>query len=294
MILITGASGQLGSKTIDHVLKKGIDPSDITGLVRDPDKGKELITKGIRLKKGDYNDHASLVEAFTGISKLLLVSSNDRQAVENRTAHHINVINAAKEAGVQHVVYTSFVRKPGYQDSAIAGFQNAHVQSEDYLKSSGIPYTILQNGIYMEMIPVFAGEKVMESGVVVFPAGTGRASYVLREELAEAAAHVLTTAGHENRIYPLTNTRSVSFQDIAGGLSALSGKEIRYQSPAVHDFEAMLKSYEVPDQYIGMFSMWGTALSQGTMDVEDATLSRFLGRAPMTVEEFLKTTYTGR
>ena len=193
--------GQFGGNAIDHLLKKGIEPSEISALVRDAANSQALQEKGIEIRVGDYANYDSLVRAFNGVDKLLLVSSNDRQAIENRTAHHMNVIKAAKEAGVKHIVYTSFVRKPNFEDSAIAAFQNSHVESEAFLMNSGIDYTILQNGIYLEMIPVFLGEKVAEKGIIVFPAQNGKASYVLREELAEAAAHILATEGHQNKLY---------------------------------------------------------------------------------------------
>jgi NAD(P)H dehydrogenase (quinone) len=291
MILVTGATGQFGGKAIDHLLKKGIEPSQISALVRDAAKSKGLQEKGIEIRVGDYANYGSLVQAFNGVDKLLLVSSNDRQAVANRTAHHLNAIKAAKEAGVRHIVYTSFVRKPGFEDSAIAEFQNAHVESEAFLINSGINYTILQNGIYLEMIPVFLGEKAVEKGTIVFPAQNGMASYVLREELAEAAAHILATDGHQNKLYTLTNTDSVSFFDIAGELSRAIGKEVSYQSPPVEEFESMLKSFGVPDQYIGMFTTWATALSQHTMDADDPALERFLGRKPTTMKQFIDQVY---
>ena len=291
MILVTGATGQFGFKAIDHLLKKGVKYSEISALVRDVAKAQNLKKKGIELKVGHYTGHTSLVNAFQGVDKLLLVSSNDRQAIENRTAHHINVIKAAKEAKVKHIVYTSFIRKPNFDDSAIAAFQNSHVQTEEFLKNSGVNYTILQNGIYLEMIPVFVGERVAETGVILFPAGKGKASFVLREELAEAAAYVLTTEGHENKIYLLTNTTSVSFDDVASALSDQFGKDVQYQSPAVDSFESTMKKFGVPDLYIGMFTMWATALDQGTMDVEDHTLEDFLGRTPTTMRQFIANVY---
>lgn len=290
MILVTGATGQFGSKAIDHLLNKGVKNSQIAALVRDTAKAINLKEKGVELRSGDYADFNSLVKAFQGIEKLLLVSSNDRAAVENRTGHHINVIKAAKAAGVKHIVYTSFVRKPGFEESAIAAFQNSHVQTEDFLKSSGIDYTILQNGIYLEMIPIFAG-KVAETGVIVYPAGQGKASWVLREELAEAAAHVLTTEGHQNKTYALTNTTAVSFSEIAEALSVVLNKKVEYQSPSINQFEAILKQAGVPDMYIGMFTMWATAEAQGALDLEDATLSSFLGRKPTTVKQFITSVY---
>ena len=110
---------------------------------------------------------------------------------------------------MKHIIYTSFVRKPNYQDSAIAEFQKPHFESENALKNSGMAYTILQNGIYAEMIFAFMGNNVAETENIFFPAGNGKASWVLREELAEAAAHILTTKGHENKTYTLTNNESI-------------------------------------------------------------------------------------
>jgi NAD(P)H dehydrogenase (quinone) len=293
MILVTGATGQFGSKAIDHLLEKGVHAKEISALVRDVSKAESLQDKGIDLKVGDYTDYDSLLSAFQGIDKLLLVSSNDKQAVENRTAQHINVIKAAKAAQVKHIIYTSFVRKPNVENSAITAFQNSHIETEGILKESGIPYTILQNGIYLEMIPVFAGQKVTETSTIIFPAGAGKASFVLREELAEAAAHILTTEGHENKIYQLCNTESVSFDDVAKALSDTLGKEVKYQSPTVDEFESMLKQFGIPDLYIGMFTMWALAQMQGELDVsEDNTLALFLGRKPTTMAEFVKQFYS--
>jgi NAD(P)H dehydrogenase (quinone) len=291
MILVTGATGHFGAQAISHLLNKGINPSEISVLVRDATKAATLTAKGIEIRVGNYTDSDSLVNAFMGVDKLLLVSSNDRQAIENRTSHHINVIKAAKAAGVKHIIYTSFVRKPHFEDSAIAAFQNSHVQSEAFLKESGLIYTILQNGIYLEMIPVFTGDKVKETGNILFPAADGRASYVLRAELAEAAAYVLTTEGHEHKTYGLTNTTSVSFRDIGAYLSVAIGKEVTYQSPTVEEFRSTLKQFGVPDIYIGMFTMWGLAVAQGVMDIEDNTLSQFLGRAPTTAKQFINQLY---
>lgn len=291
MILVTGATGKYGTKVLEHLLKNGVGAQPISALVRDAAKGQNLQNQGIELRVGDYSDVDSLVQAFQGVDKLLLVSSNDRGAAENRTAHHVNVIKAAKKAQVKHVVYTSFVTKPGFEDSAIADFLRSHAETERFLQDSGLSYTILQNGIYLEMVPLFAGEKVAETGVILFPAQAGKASWVLREELAEAAAHVLTTEGHENKTYVLANTEATSFQDIARDLADALGKDVRYQSPPVEEFQATLKQLGVPDVYVGMFTTWASAVAQGMLDVEDSTLASFLGRKPTTTAQFITQVY---
>ena len=291
MILVTGATGNYGSKAIEHLLKKGVAVKDIAALVRSEEKTQSLDEKGITTKIGDYADIDSMIRAFEGVDQLLLVSSSDRGAVENRTKHHINAFKAAKKAGVKHIVYTSFVRTPGHEDSDIADFQNSHVESEQFLKESGITYTILQNGIYQEMILAFAGEKVAETGTILFPAQKGKATWVLREELAEAATHVLTTKAHENKTYILTNTESVGFEEIAKDISSALGKEVSYQSPPVDEFKSILQKAGVPGMYIGMFVIWGMAVAQGMMDLKDPTLASFLGRKPKTVKQFIDQVY---
>ena len=292
MILVTGATGQYGMKAVEQLLNKGVEAQHLAALVRDAQKGQPFQDQGIELRVGDYTDFDSLVRAFKGVDKLLLVSSSDRGAVENRTAQHLNAIRAAKEAHVKHLVYTSFVTRPGYEDSAIADFIASHVETEQAVKDSGIDYTILQNGIYLEMIPVFAGAKVAETGVILFPAQDGKGSWVLREELAEAAAHVLTTTGHANKTYVLTNTEATSFGDIARDLSGKLGKEVDYQSPPVEEFASIMQQAGVPELYVGLFTTWATALAQGMLDFKDGTLESFLGRKPTSTAQFINQAYS--
>jgi NAD(P)H dehydrogenase (quinone) len=287
MILVSGATGNFGSKTIAHLLNKGVAANNIAALVRSEESGSSLKEQGVDVRIGDYADVDSMAKAFAGVDKLLLVSSSDRRAIENRTKHHINAITAAKKADVKHIVYTSFIRKDGHENSAIAGFENSHVETETFLKQSGINHTILQNAIYQEMILAFIGDKVVETGTILFPAHDGKASWVLREELAEAAVNVLTTQGHENKTYKLTNSTSVGFKQIASYISEALGKEISYNSPNVEEFKAILEKAGVPERYIGMFIMWGTGVAQSMMDVEDNALETLLERKPTTTQQFI-------
>lgn len=291
MILVTGATGQFGSKVVSHLLKKGIEPEGISVLVRDADQALVLKEKGIKINIGDYTDFTTLEKAFQDVDKLLLVSSNNRDSFDNRTLHHKNVIEAAKKSNVRHIIYTSFVRKEDYQESAIAEFQNSHLESEKYLKESGIDYTILQNGIYAEMILAFVGNKVVETDTIYFPAEDGKASWVLREELAEAAAHVLITNGHENKSYTLTNNEIIGFNDIAKFIADATGKQITYTTPNIEEFKVVMTKAGVPEMYIDMFIMWGSALAQKTMDAADDTLARFLDRNPTSVSQFITNIY---
>ena len=292
MILVTGASGHYGGQAIAHLLRKGIPPTQIAALVRDAAKGQTLQAQGIELRVGDYTSTASIVQALEGIDKLLLVSSNDRGAAENRAIQHKNVIEAARQVGIKHLVYTSFVMKQPYAHSAIADFLAAHATTERALETSGIPFTILRNGIYLEMIPIFAGQQVTETGRLVFPAQTGRGSWVLRAELAEAAAQVLTTDGHQYQCYDLTNTEATSFFDVARDLSTVLSRDVHYESPSVAEFIETMQQAKVPDVYIGLFTTWASALSEGMLDTQSTSLATLLGRQPTTTAQFIAQTYT--
>jgi NAD(P)H dehydrogenase (quinone) len=287
MILVTGAIGNFGSAAITHLLKKGVPASEIAALVRNMENTGPLEKLGVDLRIGNYNDVDSMVKGFAGIEQLLLVSSSDRGAIENRTKHHINAITAAREANVRHITYTSFIRKEGHEKSAIAGFQNSHFETEQFLKDSGVTYTVLQNGIYQEMIFAFAGAKVAETHTIFFPAQQGKAGWVLRDELAEAAAHVLTTEGHNNKTYILTNTVSTGFEQISAYISERINKEVKYTTPDTTTFRAVLENSGVLPMYINMMTMWGAAIAEGALDLENNTLELLLGRKPKNVQEFI-------
>ncbi|WP_236975033.1 SDR family oxidoreductase [Membranihabitans maritimus] len=288
MILITGATGEYGKVVINNLVEKGVNTNEIIALVRDLKKASDLKEKGIELRVGNYNDYDSLLTAFYGVDKLLFVSGSE---VENREQQHRNVVNAAKESNIDYVVYTSFLQNIPVQDSAISFLQASHMKTENWIKESGISYTILRNSTYMDMIPMFIGESVLQTGIISLPAGEGKSSSVLREELAEAAANILTSSGHKNKVYSLANNESLSYSDIAKEISNITGQEISYHSPAPDEFTNQLKKYNVPDEYIHLLTAFSLAQAKGELELKDLTLEKILGRKPYTVKEFLVSIY---
>jgi NAD(P)H dehydrogenase (quinone) len=284
MILITGATGNLGSKTIDHLINKGVEPSEISAFVRNEEKANDLKAKGVNLVIGDYSDYNSMVTGFKGVDKLLFVSGNE---MDKRDKQHEDLINAAKEAGVGHIFYTSFMENPEVAETAIPFIYNTHKGTEKKIQESGLDYTFLKNGAYMESILMFAGDKVAETSTIMFPAGEGKASYVLIDDLAEATAQILTTDGHAGKSYPLANSEAVSYSDVSKELSGILGKQINYVSPEAGEYSNILKGANVPGEYIGFFLAFGAAQAQGELAVTDATLESFLGRKPATIKDFL-------
>lgn len=287
-ILVTGATGNFGKTTIDFLLKKGIAVSTISGLIRDEAKAADLKAKGIALKIADYDNYDSLLAAFQGIDKLLLVSGTD---LANRSKQQLNAVKAAKEAGVKHILYTSFERKNESDSSPIAFLAKSHIDTDTAIKASGMQYTIFRNNLYLDVLPMFIGEKVLETGIY-FPAGETVAAYASRNDLAEAVANVLITESHENKEYGMNNVENYSMQDIADILSKVTNSTVNYISPDPKDYSDVLTQADVPAEYVAMFVGFAEAIKQGEFQTESSDLEKLLGRKPTTLEFFFKQVYS--
>ncbi len=284
MILITGASGHLGKGIITHLLKH-ITASEIVAFVRNADKIAEFTAQGVQVKVGHYDDVASIKNAVVGIDKLVLISGLDM----HRLQQHNNVINAAKEAGVKHIVYTG-VALTNPDQSAIKEFMSSHFKTEESILASGIPYTLMRNTLYSDALPLFLGAGVFENGIYL-PAGNGKTPFALRSEMAEAIANVLVQSGHENKTYQITNTEAYSFQQIAEMLSQLSGKPISYTSPEYDAFVGLLKNIGVPDEAILIAAGFATDIKNNLLDISSNDLEILLGRKPTGLSIALKEMY---
>lgn len=287
MIVVTGATGHFGKAAIQYLLKKGVAAKDIRALVRDENKAADLEEQGITLVKGDYDDPASLVKAFTGADKLLFVSGND---VTKRGIQQQTVVKAAREAGVPYILYTSFERGNESGTSPIAFIADTHLETEKAIRGSGMAYTIFRNNLYADYIPVFIGDKVLETGVY-WPSGEGKLAVAAREEMAEAAANVLTSEGHEGKEYFISGEENVSFNDVARIISKASGKNVPFISPSQEEYKTALAAAGVPSEYVEMFASFGEAIKQGEFETNNHDLSKLLGRKATSVEEFLTKQY---
>jgi len=289
MILVTGATGNFGKSTIDFLLKNGISSNNIVALVRDEEKASDIKSKGVTLRIGDYDNYTSLINAFRGVEKLLFVSGSD---IFNRGAQHQNVVKAAKKSGVKQIVYTSFLGKNETESSPLWPVAQSHIQTEAWLKESGIDYTILKNTLYMDFIPAFLGEKVLETGLIYLPATNGKVGAVLRSEMAEATGNILASSNHTGKIYRFTNHEAFSYQEVAHQLSEITGKKINYISPTTDEYTQALTEHGVPADFIGLFSSFAVAQANGELEIVGSDLEQLLGRKPTSLKTFLTQVYT--
>jgi NAD(P)H dehydrogenase (quinone) len=287
MILVTGANGHLGRSIVNSLLDKGVDANNIIGLVREESKAQDLKAKRVTLRVADYDWYPTLVKAFAGIEKLVLVSGRDLTA---RIEQHDNVITAAKEAGVKHLLYTSFFDGNDIGNSPFDFVSSSVKATDSTIRKSGIPYTIFKDNLYAELLPILFGDRVMETGIYL-PAGEGRAAYVTRTDIADAVANVCLQDGHLNKAYNISNTENLSLAEIASVLSAQAGVDIKTVNPSTADYIETMEKRGLPTQLVKIFSAISEAIKLGEFQSSSTDLEMLLGRKPLSVQEFLKQTY---
>lgn len=287
MILVTGATGNLGKATINSLLNKGISANNIAALVRDESKSAEFKSKGIQVRIGDYQNFESLKSAFEDVDKLLLISSSAE--IAQRFEQHKNVINAARESGVNHIIYTSFDMKD-LRRSIMVGDVQYHADTSDYLKQIALPYTLMDNTLYADMIPIISGNNILEEGISI-PAGNGKTPFLPITEMAEAIAVVLTTTGHETKEYVIAAETAVSFAEIADLISEITGTTIAYNQIDVTSYVAQLVQQGVPDDDAAYLARFAGAIAGGEFDTNKSDVKQLLGRSPISLKDFLRGIY---
>lgn len=284
MILVTGATGHLGSAVIDQLLKN-TSKEKFIALARNEEKAQALTDKGVQVRIADFDDIASVEKAFQGIEKLLLIST----VAQNRAEQQKAVVDAAKKAGVKHIVYTGITMED-VNTSAIKTLMGSHFETEDHIKESGLAYTFLRNSLYTDVIPMYVGEKVFETGIYL-PAGNGKSPYALRREMGEAAANVLLQDGHENKTYEITGSELYDYTEVAQILSELSGKDVPYIDADPAQYPERLKQSGVPEFVVFLIAGFAEDLKNHQFEIVTDDLEKLLGRKPTTLKEALKEIY---
>ena len=268
-LLITGATGKLGSKIVQFLLKT-IPAEQLAVSVRNPEKAENLRTLGVDVRHGDFDEPQTLDTAFAGIDRLLIISADGD--TETRIRQHSNAVSAAERAGVKFIAYTSIANA---QESTnfLAEVHNA---TEKAIEKTSIPYSFLRNNWYLENeLPSIQG--VLAGAPWVTSAGNGKVGWALQQDYAEAAAAVLTGEGHENTIYELSG-KLLSQEEFASALSKVIQKEVKVLTVDDNTYAETMKAAGIPDFVVPMLVNIQKDIREGTLEVVSNDFEKLLGR----------------
>lgn len=271
-IAITGASGQLGRLVADQLLTT-VDPAELVLLTRDPAKLADYAERGADVRAADFSKPDELVEAFAGVERVLLISTD---AVGARVEGHLAAIDAAVKAGVRHMAYTS-VSGPTADNPA--GVVADHAATEEALRESGLAWTMLRNNLYADM-QVDSVAQAAATGQLVTNFGDGGAAYVTRADCAAVAAGVLTGEGHEGKAYDVTGPHAYTAADLAELATQKSGKPVDVVQVDDEAYTAGLVSAGLPDFIAPLLTSFGTATRLGKLATVTDVVEQVGGRKP--------------
>ena len=282
MIIVTGATGQLGRAIVEKLVKH-VPAEQVGASVRDLGKAAGLVELGVRVRQGDFADPASLKHSFEGATQLLLVSSNAGAHGGDPLSQHRTAISAARNAGARRIVYTSHMGASG--SSAFPPMRD-HAATEEMLRQSGMAWTALRNGFYASSGIALMGD-ALETGSIEAPAD-GKVSWTAHADLAEAAAIILADEGsYEGPTPPLTGPEALDLDDFAGIASALRGSPVRRQTLPDEELRARMAARGAParaaDVVLGLYA----ASRNGEFASVDPALEELLGRRLASVRDLL-------
>jgi len=268
-IAVTGATGQLGRLVVQELLQSQ-PAGDIVAIVRDAGKAAGLAAQGVQVRVAAYDDPAALVEALAGVDRLLLISGSE---VGRRIQQHQNVIDAAKVAGVRHVVYTS---APKATTTTLV-LAPEHKATEEYLVNSGLTYTILRINWYTENY-LQQLDVVRQTSSLVAAVGQGRIASATRADFAAGVAAVLAGTGHEDKVYELGGDYAWNFDELAAAMSEVIGKPVTYQPVDAVTLVEILKGAGLDEGTAGFVAALDGSIAQGVLAETTGDLSKLIGR----------------
>ncbi|WP_111767085.1 SDR family oxidoreductase [Nakamurella deserti] len=257
-VVVTGATGQLGGRVVRLLDTAGVRQRLV---VRDPARAPDVAHVELSTI-GSYTDADGLARALADAGPVLMVSAAESA---DRLDQHRSFVDAAAAAGVPHLVYTSYY---GASPDATFAHGRLHAATEDHIRASGVPFTFLRDNLYLDFLPDLAGT----DGVIRGPGGSGAVSAVARDDVAEVAAVVLQhPADHAGRTYDLTGPEELTLAGIADKLTALTGRDVRYEEETLDEAFASRASYGAPDWLVDAWVSTYTAIAAGEMaGVSDA------------------------
>ncbi len=280
-IVITGATGQLGTLVIDSLLERGAAPADIVAGGRNVERLEQLASKGVRTAVIDYARPETAADAISAGDTVVLISGNE---VGTRVAQHETIIDAAKDAGAARIIYTSVLG--GDPDALILAPE--HVATESLIRESGLPYTVARNGWYTEnyIAEIAQGET---TGVIANSAGRGRVASASRADYASGIAALALEDGHDGKVYEFSGDKAWDFDEFAKTLADAIGRDVEYRALTTEEHAAALTSNAVDEDTIGFITGLDANIRDGALGLTTGDLSRVSGRPTTTLAETLRT-----
>jgi len=277
-ILVTGATGKLGSKVMDTLLKT-VPATQLAVSVRNPEKADGLRARGVDVRYGDFDRPETLDAAFAGIDRLLIISTDGDD--ETRIRQHANAVEAAARAKVGFIAYTSLANA---MESKLF-LAEVHQETEKAILQTGIPYSFLRINLYLEN-ETASIQAVLAGAPWVTSAGSGKVGWALQQEYAEAAAAVLASDGHENTIYELSG-KLLTQEELASALGTALGKEVSIYQVDDAAYADIMKNAGVPDFVIPILVGIQQGIRGGNLEIESNDFDKLLGRPLTPINEAL-------
>lgn len=278
MIAVTGATGHLGQLVIAELIAKGTQPKEIIAVIRNPSKAQDLISKGIEIREADYKSEEALEKAFQGVNQVVMISGSE---VGQRVQQHTNIVNAAKKARVKYIAYTSILKA----DTSKMLLAKEHLATEQLIQASGIPYSFLRNGWYIENYTEQL-KGVLAHGAIAGSAKNGKISAATRADYAAAAVAAVKKSA-PNAIYELGG-EAFTMSDLAAVVSRVSGKKVEYKDLPASEYAQMLMGFGVPQGFAEVLADSDVGITRGDLYTESTDLKNLIGRAPASLESAVK------
>ncbi|WP_275783367.1 SDR family oxidoreductase [Pararhizobium gei] len=283
-LLVTGAAGQLGRLVLDGLLASGkISPASIVATSRDTAKLADYAAKGVQTRPADFDDAASLEAAFLGANRILIISTDALDEPGKRLRQHKAAVAAAEKAGAKHILYTSM---PSPETSAVT-FAGDHLGTENAIKATGIPYTILRNGWYMENL-FMALPHALASGQWYSAAGNGELAHIARADIAKAIVGALLSDATESATYTLTGETKHTTDEVAALVSQATGKPLEVVHVTDEQLAGGLKAAGLPEGFIPVIVSFDTNTREGHISMVTADAAKLSGQTLTTLESFLE------
>jgi len=279
-ILVTGASGHLGRRVVELLIEAG--ERDVIAATRSPDKLADLGARGAEVRVADFDAPAGLADAFRGIERLVVVSTDALGVPGQRQRQHRAAVDAAVRAGVRHIVYTSM---PNPEPGSLIPFAPDHHETELAIARTGIPFTILRMNWYMENVFTWLPQ-ALASGVWHTASGQGRVGYVAREDTARAAAAAIAKPAANERL-DITGSATLSAHELAATATAVLGRPIAVVEVTDDQLRAGLLGAGLPPPIVDLIVAMDANTRAGGVDIASDAVSRLTGTPPQTFHTFL-------